>query len=54
LTPHAADALSNSPTTLALMTPRASKVRSSSILPISLRSVVCASCEMAKPKLVMP
>jgi hypothetical protein len=46
--------LSNSLTTLALIVPRASKVRSSSILPISLRKVVCASCAMAKPKLVMP
>ena len=44
-----ADALSNSLTTLVLIWPRASKVRSNSILPISLRSVVCASCEIAKP-----
>ena len=35
-------------TTFELIVARSSKVRSRSILPISLRSVVCASCEIAK------
>ena len=40
--------LLSSPTTARLIVERSSNVRSRSILPTSLRSVVCASCEMAK------
>ena len=43
----ASEAWSSSLTTLALIVPRASKVRSRSILPISLRNVVCASWMIA-------
>ena len=45
--------MSSSETTFALIVPRSSKVLSRSILPISLRSVVCASCEIANTKSVM-
>jgi hypothetical protein len=40
-------ASSSTETTWRLMSSRLSKVLSSSILPISLRSVVCASCVIA-------
>jgi len=43
LTPQGSEALSNSVTTWMLMWVRSSNVRSSSILPISLRSAVCDS-----------
>src|SRR5438477_544153 len=42
--PHGSVALSSSFTISRLMCVRSSNVRSSSILPISLRSAVCASC----------
>ena len=41
-------ASSSSPTTAVLIVVRSSNVRSRSILPTSLRSVVCASCVIAK------
>ena len=47
-TPQGSVALSTSLTTWVLMLVRSSNVLSRSILPTSLRSVVCASCEMAK------
>ena len=48
LSSNASDALSTSLTTCALMWVRSSNVRSRSILPISLRRLVCASCTSAK------
>ena len=54
LIPHGSEALSSSLTTATLRLVRSSKVRSSSILPNSLRRVVCASCVMANSKFAIP
>jgi hypothetical protein len=47
LTPQLVAASSSAATTFALICSRSSNVRSSSMRPMMLRSVVCASCVIA-------